>query len=76
MTGKLKPGIPFPVWPLPPELVVADAGNYEQSDGCRVVLSGDSVVFQAAFSGVEAEMIMNINDLLDAIGRYNKQVES
>lgn len=76
LTGNARPGAPFPHGPAPAEHLVAEIGDFENADGCRVVLLDTHVMFQARFDGGEVTFGCTVEQLLEAIQDYGKRFGS
>lgn len=70
----LPPGAPIPLHANPLTEPVAEFGDYDHDNGVKVVLSGDYMIFMASHSGQELEIQVEIQAVLEAIGRHNKVI--
>lgn len=71
-----EPGAPFPVMPDHPILVVSETGDFEHNDGCKLFLSGPHLVFCIRAGETEVEVGVEVTQLLEAVGAYNKLIGS
>ena len=77
MTLGKQPGAAFPLLPIQQEIIIANLGNIEASDGARVALIGDVVFFSAALaSGERIEFGIPIFDIFGAIQQQHKTTGS
>lgn len=77
MVREQQMGAPLPFGAaLKPDLVVVEAGEFEQEDGVRIVLSGDNLVFLCATSGISISLGVGIEDVLEAIQKHTRACES
>lgn len=75
MIRETKPGAPLPFGDalFKPDLVVTEAGNFDGSDGVRIVLSGGHLVFMAAFDNTQIVLGVDVDTILDAIQRFTRK---
>ena len=77
MVRKQEMGAPLPFGrAMKPDMVVADAGDFEKGDGLRVVLSDTSLVFMGSFEGMNITLGIDIHTLLEAIQAHTRNHES
>ena len=72
------PGAPFPRMDVTPpdEMEISTIGQYDAGAGAKIILHGDELIFMAAFDGNEARAGINIDLLLQAIGKFTRDHES
>lgn len=74
MSRKQEMGVPLPFGAaLKPEMIVATAGDFDQDDGMKIVLSDGNLVVMGAFDSITVSMGVRIEDILEAICAYNKE---
>lgn len=76
LTTSDRPGTPIYTGPDPLEELVAEFGQYEHHNGARVILTEDTLVFLVAHGGEEIEIGVEIQTVLEAIGRHNAKIGS
>lgn len=76
MTSNLAPGAPLPLSANPLTEVVAEYGKYDDGDGVRIILQGDQMIFMAQHQGNEIEIVVEIMQVLEAVGRHNAKIGS
>lgn len=77
MVRTQEPGTPFPFGrAMKPDLVVIEAGDYENEEGMKVVLSDTNLVIMGAFGGTQVTLGIDIHDLLEAIQKHTRENES
>jgi hypothetical protein len=77
MVHDLRPGAPLPFGKaLSADVVVTEAGNYDDDDGCKLVISDGALVFLGSFEGTRVTLGVTLERVLAAIEAYTKQHES
>ena len=72
-----KPGAPLPFDVVhKPDVVVLEAGSFDKADGIRVVLTGNNLMFLAAFDETHITLGIDIHDLLEAVQTHTRGNES
>ena len=73
MVRNQEPGAPLPFGvAVAAETVVATAGDYDKDDGMKIVLVNGNMMILGAFDGITVTLGVRIEDLLEAICKYNR----
>lgn len=77
MIRQVKPGAPLPFGAaLKPQTIVAEAGDFDEDDGIRVVIDQNVLVLMGSFDGASFTLGITVTDLLEAIQRHGHANES
>ena len=77
MTGKASTmGAPLPTADPVPPFITSEFGDFEDHDGGRLSILGNQLVIELRLGEGEAEVGIEIAELLSAIERYTKAHES
>jgi hypothetical protein len=69
-------GMPKPIGPSIPEILIQEFGDFRNSDGAQLLLHGNLLVVQARMGGHEMYLATEIEEVLEAIQTLTRQVGS